>query len=130
MQELRAAPLTAVSGQTARNRRHGKREIRVTPKSLAVLRTLAEHAGEILTTLMGTTAKTTLSHYQRRLLSADHEWKIGAQIEKGEHHQAQVMPGGVRFIDDGGKPLQAISAPASNSGGQCLRARSARFTLV
>src|SRR6266545_2220025 len=29
--------------------RRGEREIRVTPKSLAVLRTLAEHAGQIVT---------------------------------------------------------------------------------
>src|SRR6266542_3621604 len=67
-------------------------------------------------TLIRTTAKATLSHYQRRLLSTDHEWKIGTQIEKGEHHQAQIIPGGVRFIDDGGKPFQAISAAAANSG--------------
>ena len=69
-------------------------------------------------TLIRTTAKATLSHYQRRLFSTDHEWKIGTQIEKGEHHQAQIIPGGVRFIDDGGKPFQAISAAAANSGGQ------------
>ena len=71
-------------------------------------------------TLIRTTAKATLIHYQRQLLSADHEWKIGTQIEKGEHHQAQIIPGGVRFIDDGGKPFQAISAHASTSGGQFI----------
>ena len=70
--------------------------------------------------LVRTTAKATLTHYQRQLLSGDHEWKIGTQIEKGEHNQTQVIPGGVRFIDDGGKPFQAVSAPASTAGGQFI----------
>jgi hypothetical protein len=69
-------------------------------------------------TLIRTTAKATLSHYQRGLFGADHDWKIGTQVEKGEHHQPEIIPGGVRFVDDNGKPYQAISAPASISGGQ------------
>ena len=39
---------------------------------------------------------------------------------KGEHDQTQVIPGGVRYIDDGGMPFQAVSAPASTSGGQFI----------
>jgi hypothetical protein len=69
-------------------------------------------------TLIRTTAKATLSHYQRGLFGADHDWKIGTQVEKGEHHQPEIIPGGVRFVDDNGKPYQAISAPASISGRQ------------
>jgi hypothetical protein len=42
-------------------------------------------------TLIRTTAKATLSHYQSGLLAADHEWKIGTQLEKGEHFQPQVI---------------------------------------
>ena len=72
--------------------------------------------------LMRTTAKATLTHYRHRLLWGDHEWKVGTQIEKGEHNQTQVTPGGARFIDDGGRPFQAISAPASISGGQFITA--------
>jgi outer membrane receptor protein involved in Fe transport len=69
-------------------------------------------------TLVRTTAKATLTHYRPRFLSGDHEWKIGTQIEKGEHTQVQVIPSGVRYIDDGGRPFQAVSASASTSGGQ------------
>ena len=32
--------------------------------------------------------KATLSHYQPALFGADHEWKVGTQIEKGEHYAA------------------------------------------
>jgi hypothetical protein len=71
-------------------------------------------------TLIRTTAKATLSHYQRGLFAADHEWKVGTQLEKGEHSQPQVIPGGVRFVDSIGQPFQAISAPPSNSGGQFI----------
>jgi hypothetical protein len=73
-------------------------------------------------TLIRTTAKATLTHYPRGFLVGDHEWKIGTQIEKGEHDQTQVIPGGVRYIDDGGWPFQAVSAPASTSGGQFITA--------
>jgi outer membrane receptor protein involved in Fe transport len=71
-------------------------------------------------TLVRTTAKATLTHYRPRFLSGDHEWKIGTQIEKGEHTQVQVIPGGVRYLDDGGRPFQADFAPASTSGGQFI----------
>ena len=37
-------------------------------------------------TLIRTTAKATLSHYRPGLLGADHQWKIGGQFERGEHH--------------------------------------------
>jgi hypothetical protein len=70
--------------------------------------------------LVRTTAKATLTHYQRQLLSGDHEWKIGTQIEKGEHNQTQLIPTGVRFIDNGDQRFQAISAPASTAGGQFI----------
>jgi TonB dependent receptor-like, beta-barrel/Carboxypeptidase regulatory-like domain len=71
-------------------------------------------------TLIRTTAKATLSHYQRGLFAADHEWKIGTQVEKGEHQQAQVIPGGISFVDNNSEPFQAISAAPSNSGGQFI----------
>jgi len=53
-------------------------------------------------TLIRTTVKATLSHYRPGLFAADHQWKVGAQIEKGEHEQPAVIPGGVRFVDDNG----------------------------
>jgi hypothetical protein len=73
-------------------------------------------------TLLRTTAKATLSHYQRGLFAADHEWKIGTQIEEGEHIQPQIIPTGVRFVDDNGRPFQAISRDPSTSGGQFITA--------
>jgi hypothetical protein len=71
-------------------------------------------------TLIRTTGKATLSHFQRGLFGVDHEWKIGTQIEKGEHDQPQLIPSGVRFVDNNGQPFQAISSPPSNSGGQFI----------
>jgi hypothetical protein len=73
-------------------------------------------------TLIRTTVKATLSHYRPGLFAADHQWKVGTQIEKGEHYQPAVIPGGVRFVDDNGRPYQAISSPPSNSGGQFITA--------
>ena len=73
-------------------------------------------------TMTRTTAKATLSHYQRGLLAADHDWKFGTQLEKGEHHQPLVIPGVVRFVDNDGQPFQAISSPPSNTGGQFISA--------
>ena len=68
-------------------------------------------------TLIRTTAKMTVSHYRTSLLGADHEWKIGGQIERGEHRSPSVVPGGTRYVDRRGLPFQAVSIAPSNSGG-------------
>jgi len=73
-------------------------------------------------TLIRTTAKATLSHHQSGLLAADHEWKVGTQVERGEHSQPQIVPSGVRFVDNNGQPFQAISSSPSNSGGEFITA--------
>jgi len=73
-------------------------------------------------TLIRTTVKATLSHYNAGLFAADHQWKIGTQIEKGEHYQPAIIPGGVRYSDDSGRPFQAISSAPSNSGGEFITA--------
>jgi hypothetical protein len=73
-------------------------------------------------TLIRTTVKATLSHYRPGLFAADHQWKVGTQIEKGEHEQPAVIPGGVRFVDNNGQPFQAIASAPSNSGGQFITA--------
>jgi len=73
-------------------------------------------------TLIRTTGKATLSHYSPGLFAADHQWKIGTQIEKGEHYQPAIIPGGVRYVDDNGHPYQAVSSSPSNSGGQFITA--------
>jgi hypothetical protein len=68
-------------------------------------------------TLIRTTTKATVNHYRPRLLGADHQWRGGAQFEKGEHRLSTIIPTGVRYVDDGGKPFQAISSDPSIAGG-------------
>ena len=67
--------------------------------------------------LMRTTAKGTLTHFQSRMLGAAHEWKVGGGFEKGEHRFATIIPTGTRYVDDDGRPFQAISRDPSNAGG-------------
>jgi TonB dependent receptor/Carboxypeptidase regulatory-like domain len=67
--------------------------------------------------LIRTSAKATLSHYRPRFFGADHELKVGTQIERGEHYGPTIITGGVRYIDNNGQPFQAISAPPSQAGG-------------
>jgi len=71
-------------------------------------------------TLIRTTGKATLSHYRTGLLGADHHWKVGGQVERGEHYGPTIIPTGVRFVDNDGKPSQAISSDPSISGGQFI----------
>jgi hypothetical protein len=73
-------------------------------------------------TLIRTTTKATMSRFQPGLLGADHEWKIGGQIEKGEHHSGAVIPTGRRFVDVGSQPSEMISSPPSNIGGVFITA--------
>jgi TonB-dependent receptor-like protein/carboxypeptidase family protein len=67
--------------------------------------------------LIRTTTKATLNHYRADLLGSDHQWRLGGQVEKGEHHLSTIIPGGVRYVDNGGRPFQAISSAPSIAGG-------------
>ena len=67
-------------------------------------------------TIARTTAKATMSHYQAGWLGADHDWKIGGQVERGGHHATSVIPTGVRFVDDTGRPFRSISSNPSHAG--------------
>jgi TonB dependent receptor-like, beta-barrel/Carboxypeptidase regulatory-like domain len=70
-----------------------------------------------------TTAKATLSHYQTRLAGADHQWKLGGSIERGEAQHTTIIPTGVRFSDNpNGQPFQSISADPSPDGGLSITA--------
>jgi hypothetical protein len=73
-------------------------------------------------TLIRTTAKATMTHYRPGLLAADHEWKLGGQLERGEHHSFSVIPTGTRFVDNNGQPFQAISRTPSTPAGQFITA--------
>ena len=69
-------------------------------------------------TIARTTAKATLSQYRTGLLGADHQWKIGAQFERGEHHSATIVPTGVSYSDDGTTPYEATFRAPSLEGGR------------
>src|SRR5262249_3968122 len=71
-------------------------------------------------TIGRTTGKATLTHYQRRLWRADHQWKVGTQFELGGHDSISVIPTGTRYESRAGVPVQASSAEASHVGGQAM----------
>jgi hypothetical protein len=68
-------------------------------------------------TLIRTTAKATLNQYRPGLWHADHAWKVGVQVERGEHHSPVVIPTGVRYTDSNGLPSAATFSDPSNTGG-------------
>jgi hypothetical protein len=68
-------------------------------------------------TLIRTTTKGTINHYRPALLGADHQWRVGGQIEKGEHYLSTIIPSGVRFVDNGGQAFQTVSSAPSLTGG-------------
>ena len=73
-------------------------------------------------TLHRTNAKATLNHYMPALWGADHQWKVGGQVERGEHYGPAIIPTGVRYVDNAGLPFQAISRSPSIEGGVFLTA--------
>lgn len=72
--------------------------------------------------LIRTTTKGTLNHYRPGLLGADHQWRIGGQLEKGEHQLSTIIPTGTRFVDNGGQLFQAVSSDPSIAGGSFITA--------
>jgi hypothetical protein len=69
-----------------------------------------------------TTAKATLSRYQPEFIGVSHEWKIGGQIEQGGHESTTIIPTGIRFINRGVTPVQAISSNPSRVAGEFITA--------
>ena len=63
------------------------------------------------------TAKFVLHRYQSGWLGLDHEFKVGVQIERGEHRLLQIFPGGVRYVDNNSSPFQSVSRTPSIAGG-------------
>ena len=41
--------------------------------------------------LIRTTVKGTVNHYEPGLLGADHQWRFGAQVERGEHQLSTII---------------------------------------
>jgi len=69
-----------------------------------------------------TTGKVTASHYGPRLAGADHEWKIGAQADLGEHRGHMVIPGGERLVYNRGVLQQRTVQDPTHSGGEFVTA--------
>jgi Carboxypeptidase regulatory-like domain len=63
-------------------------------------------------------AKVTAAHYGPKLLGADHEWKVGAQLDRGEHRGHMVIPGGERQVYNLGVLQQRIVQDPTHSGGE------------
>ncbi len=68
-------------------------------------------------TLIRTTAKGMIDRYHRSPWGSDHQWRVGTQLERGEHRLPLIVPTGTRFIHDGGRPFQAVSSDPSITGG-------------
>ena len=77
-------------------------------------------------TVERTTGQATISHYSPGLLGADHQWKVGTQLERGGHHAINGIPTGVRFIDVNGQRSQAVSVAPFNVGGLFVTAAALR----
>lgn len=63
------------------------------------------------------TGKAVLHRYEPGWLGADHEFRIGTQIERGLHQKDQFFPGGVQFNDSNSAPFQAVFRSPSVTGG-------------
>ena len=72
--------------------------------------------------LIRTTVKGTVDHYEPGLLGADHQWRVGGQVERGEHRLSTIIPTNVRFVDNLGEPFQSVSSAPSNVGGMSIAA--------
>jgi TonB dependent receptor-like, beta-barrel/Carboxypeptidase regulatory-like domain len=73
-------------------------------------------------TLKRTTGKMTISHYRPELLGADHQIKVGGQVERGEHQSPNLIPTNMRYVDNSGQPFQAVSRAPSIDGGVFVNA--------
>jgi hypothetical protein len=67
--------------------------------------------------LIRTTVKGTVNHLQEGFLGADHQWRFGGQIEKGEHRALTIIPTDIRYVDRKGENYQSVSGPPSSLGG-------------
>ena len=64
------------------------------------------------------TAKAVFNRFESGWLGANHDVRAGVQLERGEHRAPTVIPGGVRYVDSGGGPFQAIYRAPSIAGGR------------
>ena len=65
-----------------------------------------------------TTVKATVSHYRAGWLGGDHEWRMGAQVDRGEHRAVAVLPTGESYVYRNGVLRQRTLQAPANSGGR------------
>jgi TonB-dependent receptor-like protein/carboxypeptidase family protein len=63
-------------------------------------------------------AKAVLNRYQPDWAGGDHQLRVGTEVERGEHRSVTVIPGGVRYIDNGVQPFRSVSRDPSIEGGR------------
>jgi hypothetical protein len=68
------------------------------------------------------TGKAVLNRYQQRWLGADHHFRVGTQIERGEHRATHAFPGGVQYVDNNSAKFQAVSREPWILGGRFITA--------
>ena len=68
------------------------------------------------------TAKVTLSHYRAAWLGAAHEWRIGAQMDRGEHRAVSILPTGESYAYTKGVLSRTTFQLPNNSGGRFVTA--------
>jgi hypothetical protein len=69
-----------------------------------------------------TAVKATLTHYRAGWLGGDHEWRMGVQMDRGEHRAVAVLPTGASSIYRNGLLRQRTLQAPSNTGGRFVTA--------
>ncbi len=69
-----------------------------------------------------TTVKATVSHYRAGWFGGDHEWRMGAQVDRGEHRAVAVLPTGASSVYINGVLRQRTLQAPANSGGRFVTA--------
>ena len=68
------------------------------------------------------TVKGTVSHYRAGWFGEDHEWRMGAQVDRGEHRAVAVLPTGESSVYRDGVLRQRTQQAPANSGGRFVTA--------
>jgi TonB dependent receptor/Carboxypeptidase regulatory-like domain len=69
-----------------------------------------------------TTVKATVTHYRAAWFGGDHEWRMGAQVDRGEHRAVAVLPTGASSVYRNGVLRQRTLQEPANSGGRFVTA--------
>jgi hypothetical protein len=69
-----------------------------------------------------TTVKATLSHHRAGWFGADHEWRMGGQVDRGEHRAVSILPTGTSSVFTNGVMTQQTVQGPNNSGGRFVTA--------